>query len=303
MKVPVRKGQELKIKKGMWLDPFTTLYLHQTSASPQGHFQAGLWCVLFPVRATRSSRENEMRTVGVMLICLAGGQLTSATLCKTYGTIPGIPGSPGQPGRNGIDGENGQKGERGPPGHVEDEEEIGEKGDPGAPGYPGKVGPKGPTGSKGVPGIMGPPGPQGDSGDYKTNLKSAFSAARRISFLPRREQPIRFDRIITNENSHYENRYGRFTCQIPGIYYFTYHVTSKGNLCINIKKGRGGSKGEKVVTFCDYVQNSYQVTTGGVVLKMAAEESVWLEPTEKNSVVGIEGADSTFSGFLIFPEA
>ncbi|XP_025923200.1 complement C1q subcomponent subunit B [Apteryx rowi] len=243
-----------------------------------------------------------MRTVGVMLIWLAGGQLASATLCKTYGTIPGIPGSPGQPGSNGRDGENGQKGERGPPGHVEDEE-FGEKGEPGAPGYPGKVGPKGPMGSKGAPGPMGPPGPQGDSGDYKATLKSAFSAARMISSLPRREQPIRFDRIITNENGHYENRYGRFTCRIPGIYYFTYHVTSKGNLCINMKKGRGGSKGEKVVTFCDYVQNSFQVTTGGVVLKMAAEESVWLEPTEKNSIIGIEGADSIFSGFLIFPEA
>lgn len=120
--------------------------------------------------------------------------------------------------------------------------------------------------------------------------------------LPRREQPIRFDRVITNENGHYENRYGRFTCKIPGLYYFTYHATSRGNLCINIKKGQG-TKGEKVVTFCDYVHNVYQVTTGGVVLRLQGEESVWLEPTEKNSLVGIEGADSIFSGFLLFPEA
>uniref|UniRef100_A0A669QT15 Complement C1q B chain n=1 Tax=Phasianus colchicus TaxID=9054 RepID=A0A669QT15_PHACC len=163
----------------------------------------------------------------------------------------------------------------GPPGLVEHEQDIGEKGDPGEPGYPGKVGPRGSPGSKGLPGPRGPPGPQGDTGDYKVTLKSAFSAARTISIFPRREQPIRFDRIITNENRHYENR---------------------------MKKGRGGSKGEKVVTFCDYVQSSYQVTTGGVVLRLAANESVWLEPTEKNSLVGIEGADSIFSGFLIFPE-
>nr|XP_009911503.1 PREDICTED: complement C1q subcomponent subunit B [Haliaeetus albicilla] len=196
----------------------------------------------------------QMQTAWAMLICLAGGQLATATLCKTYGTIPGIPGAPGQPGSNGRDGENGLKGERGPPGQVEDEEDMGEKGDPG------------------------------------------------LSY-PRRDQPIRFDRIITNEKGHYENRYGRFNCEIPGIYYFTYHVTSRANLCLSLKKGRGGSRGEKVVTFCDYVQSSYQVTTGGVVLKMAASESVWLEPTEKNSLVGIEGSDSIFSGFLIFPEA
>ncbi|NXT44541.1 C1QB protein, partial [Pelecanoides urinatrix] len=130
--------------------------------------------------------------------------------------IPGIPGAPGQPGSNGRDGENGLKGERG---------DRGQKGDPGELGYPGKIGPKGPPGSKGLPGPMGPPGPQGDSGDYKTTLKSAFSAARTVGSYPRREQPVRFDRIITNEKGHYENRYGRFICQVPGIYYFTYHVT------------------------------------------------------------------------------
>ncbi|NXJ91740.1 C1QB protein, partial [Corythaixoides concolor] len=130
--------------------------------------------------------------------------------------IPGIPGSPGRPGSNGRDGENGLKGER---------DDVGEKGDPGPPGYPGKIGPQGPPGSKGLPGAMGPPGPVGDPGDYKATLKSAFSAARTISSYPRREQPIRFDRIITNEKGHYENRYGRFICQTPGIYYLTYHVT------------------------------------------------------------------------------
>ncbi|XP_054078715.1 complement C1q subcomponent subunit B isoform X1 [Rissa tridactyla] len=251
----------------------------------------------------RASAEEQMQTVWVMVIFLAGGQLASGTLCKTYGTIPGIPGSPGQPGSNGRDGKNGLKGDRGPPGQVEHEGDMGEKGDPGEMGYPGKIGPRGPPGSKGLPGPMGPPGAQGDSGDYKATLKSAFSAARTISSYPRREQPIRFDRIITNVKGHYENRYGRFICQVPGIYYFTYHVTSRSNLCLSVKKGRGGSRGEKVVTFCDYVHSSYQVTTGGVVLKVAANESVWLEPTEKNSLVGIEGSDSIFSGFLVFPDA
>ncbi|KFP38867.1 Complement C1q subcomponent subunit B, partial [Chlamydotis macqueenii] len=128
---------------------------------------------------------------------------------------PGIPGSPGQPGSNGRDGQNGPKGERG-----------GAQRRHGGQRRPrNKIGPRGPPGSKGLPGPMGLPGPQGDSGDYKTTLKSAFSAARTLSAYPRREQPIRFDYIITNEKGHYENRYGRFTCQIPGIYYFTYHVT------------------------------------------------------------------------------
>uniref|UniRef100_A0A8C3QR41 Complement C1q B chain n=1 Tax=Cyanoderma ruficeps TaxID=181631 RepID=A0A8C3QR41_9PASS len=235
-----------------------------------------------------------------MLICLAGGQLASATLCRTYGTVPGIPGLPGEPGSDGRDGVDGPKGDQGPPG--QSLAEKGEKGDPGLPGQPGKVGPIGFPGMAGIPGARGPPGPPGEPGEYRVTHKSAFSAARSMSSYPRRDQPVRFDRIITNPEGDYENRYGRFTCRVPGTYYFTYHVTSRGNLCLNIKKGRTASRGEKVVTFCDFVQGSFQVTTGGVVLKMAMGESVWLEPTERNSLMGLEGSDSVFSGFLISPD-
>ncbi|KFO14980.1 Complement C1q subcomponent subunit B, partial [Balearica regulorum gibbericeps] len=124
--------------------------------------------------------------------------------------VPGLPGMPGVPGKDGRDGLKGAKGEPGKTGPI---------GPPGPPGDPGMMG------TAGEPGPMGPPGPQGDSGDYKATLKSAFSAARTVSSYPRRDLPIRFDRIITNEKGHYENRYGRFTCRVPGIYYFTYHVT------------------------------------------------------------------------------
>ncbi|XP_053137534.1 complement C1q subcomponent subunit B [Hemicordylus capensis] len=238
--------------------------------------------------------------VWALLLCLPTAWLASAGTCQGPSLIPGIPGMPGTPGTNGRDGENGRKGEKGPPGWVEDFRDVGEKGEPGEAGYPGKVGPRGPAGSKGPPGLPGPPGPKGESGDYKTSLKSAFSAARGISGLPRRGQSIRFERVIANVNNNYENRYGRFTCQIPGLYYFTYHITSRNNLCIHLKKGRS-NRGEKVVGFCDYVYNAFQVTTGGVVLNVQEGESVWLEPTEKNSVIGTEGADSIFSGFLLFP--
>ncbi|XP_054857456.1 complement C1q subcomponent subunit B [Eublepharis macularius] len=240
--------------------------------------------------------------VCLVLVCLPAPWLASASSCQGPALIPGIPGRPGAPGSNGQDGVDGPKGARGPPGQSDDARDVGEKGDPGEDGYPGKVGPKGPAGSKGPPGPPGPRGPKGESGDYKTTLKSAFSAARGVSMLPRRGQPVRFDRVLININRHYENRYGRFTCEMPGLYYFTYHVTSRGNLCIHIKKGQG-SRGEKVVGFCDYVHNTFQVTTGGVVLRMAVGESVWLEPTEKNSLIGgTEGADSIFSGFLLFPD-
>ncbi|NXN19072.1 C1QB protein, partial [Indicator maculatus] len=130
--------------------------------------------------------------------------------------IPGIPGAPGLPGSNGRDGENGPKGEPG---------DRGEKGDPGVPGLPGEAGLRGIPGGRGLPGFMGLPGPQGDHGDYKATVKSAFCAARSLSSYPRQEQAVRFNRVLSNEQEHYDSRSGRFTCRLPGIYYFTYHVT------------------------------------------------------------------------------
>ncbi|KFV65008.1 Complement C1q subcomponent subunit B, partial [Dryobates pubescens] len=129
---------------------------------------------------------------------------------------PGIPGTPGLPGSNGRDGENGPKGEPA---------DRGEQGDPGLPGSPGEAGHRGTPGQRGLPGPRGPPGLPGDHGDYEATLKSAFCAARWLTSYPRQGQAVRFSRVLANEQGHYESRSGRFTCRLPGIYYFTYHVT------------------------------------------------------------------------------
>ncbi|XP_003415417.1 complement C1q subcomponent subunit B [Loxodonta africana] len=221
--------------------------------------------------------------------------------CSGPRTIPGIPGIPGPPGTNGQPGTPGIKGEKGLPGLAGDHGEFGEKGDPGTPGNPGKVGPKGPIGPKGSPGSPGARGPKGESGDYKATQKIAFSALRNINVPLRRDQAIRFDHVITNENNNYEPRSGKFTCRVPGLYYFTYHASSRGNLCVNVVRGR--ERVQKVVTFCDYVQSTFQVTMGSVVLKLAQGENVFLQATDKNSLLGMEGANSIFSGFLLFPDA
>lgn len=174
------------------------------------------------------------------------------------------------------------------------------RGTPGFPGMPGKVGPKGPIGPKGVPGPPGVRGPKGESGDYKATQKIAFSASRTINHHQRQGQPIRFDHVITNANENYQARSSKFTCKVPGLYFFTYHASSRGQLCVDLMRGR--AEPQKVVTFCDYVQNTFQVTTGSIVLKLEKDETVFLQATEKNALVGIEGANSIFSGFMLFPD-
>lgn len=220
--------------------------------------------------------------------------------CPGHPAIPGLPGLPGIPGSDGQPGTPGTKGEKGIPGLAGDHGEFGEKGDPGIPGNPGKVGPKGPIGPKGIPGLPGGPGPKGESGDYRATQKVAFSALKTLNTPLKPKQAVRFDSVITNVNRNYEPRSGKFTCQVPGLYYFSYHASSRGNLCVNLVRGR--EQPQKVVTFCDYAQNTFQVTMGGVVLKLDRGEMVYLEATDKNSMLGMEGANSIFSGFLLFPD-
>lgn len=112
----------------------------------------------------------------------------------------------------------------------------GGKGDPGRKaksgirGPPGPPGPPGPRGAAGEPGRPGPPGPPGPGpGGY---IPSFYSP--KIAFYAGLRKPhegyeiLRFDDVVTNVGNYYEPSSGKFTCPLPGIYFFTYHVLMRG---------------------------------------------------------------------------
>ncbi|XP_068097662.1 complement C1q subcomponent subunit B [Hyperolius riggenbachi] len=241
----------------------------------------------------------------IVSMLLHSSSLSAAQSCPAY--MPGLPGVPGIPGKDGTDGGNGGKGNAGPPGLFEGWEKEKYKGDPGLPGNPGKVGPEGPPGQPGPPGPPGQKGMVGSSGDYKTDVHSAFSVKKTTLPPPRRDTPVRFERALVNVKDQFETRLAKFTCAHKGIYYFTYHATSRGSLCASIMKSKfvqttQKEEKEKVVTFCEQIPNVFQVTTGGVVLELEIGERVWMETNERNNILGTDGADTIFSGFLLFPE-
>ncbi|KAJ1100783.1 hypothetical protein NDU88_005858 [Pleurodeles waltl] len=116
------------------------------------------------------------------------------------------------------------------------------QGPKGEPGRPGKVGPRGPPGEPGPPGERGEPGRPGLPGPPGTpglNAAGAISAATyntvpKIAFyagLKRQHEGyelLKFDDVVTNLGNHYDPTTGKFTCSIPGIYFFTYHVLMRG---------------------------------------------------------------------------
>lgn len=121
-----------------------------------------------------------------------------------------IQGPQGEPGRVGRMGPRGPVGEPGPPGPV---------------GPPGERGAPGPPGPPGVPGANGPTGAI-SAATYNTVPKIAFYAG--LKKQHEGYEVLKFDDVVTNLGNHYDPSTGKFTCSIPGIYFFVYHVLMRG---------------------------------------------------------------------------
>ncbi|XP_074017745.1 complement C1q subcomponent subunit C [Numenius arquata] len=231
-----------------------------------------------------------------LLLLNLGSAVTGDATPSCYG-VPGLPGLPGIPGRDGRDGLKGAKGEPGLPATPVTQGPKGMKGESGSPGLPGKTGPTGPPGPPGDPGKMGKAGEPGMPGSYKQKHQSAFSVTRQTSEHPLKNVPVVFNRVITNTNHDYNTTTGKFTCKIPGLYYFVFHTSQTSNLCVILYKNE-----IKMANFCDHNTNTIQVSSGGILLRLDAGNQVWLTVNDYSGMVGISNSDSIFSGFLLFPD-
>ncbi|XP_036350466.2 complement C1q subcomponent subunit C [Ochotona princeps] len=231
-----------------------------------------------------------------LLLLLLALPLGSQASTSCYG-IPGMPGLPGTPGRDGHDGLPGPKGEPGIPAIPGIRGPKGQKGEPGTPGHPGKNGPMGASGIPGEPGRRGPPGEPGVEGRYKQKHQSVFTVTRQTAEYPTPNGLVKFNTVITNPQGDYDTSTGKFTCKVPGLYYFVYHTSNTANLCVQLYHN-----GNRMTAFCDHTSNTKQVSSGGVSLRLQVGDEVWLAVNDYNGMVGTEGSDSVFSGFLLFPD-
>uniref|UniRef100_A0AAV2JGI7 C1q domain-containing protein n=1 Tax=Knipowitschia caucasica TaxID=637954 RepID=A0AAV2JGI7_KNICA len=197
--------------------------------------------------------------------------------------IQGPKGEPGRPGKSGS---------RGPPG------------EPGAPGPPG------PPGERGEPGRGGPPGLPGPPGASATGAISAatYSTVPRIAFyagLKKQHEGyelLKFDDVVTNLGNHYDPSSGKFTCSIPGTYYFTYHVLMRGgdgtsmwaDLCKN-NQVRASAIAQDADQNYDYASNS-------AVLHLEPGDEVYIKLDGGKAHGGNNNKYSTFSGFIIYAD-
>uniref|UniRef100_A0A3Q3KGX6 C1q and TNF related 9 n=1 Tax=Mastacembelus armatus TaxID=205130 RepID=A0A3Q3KGX6_9TELE len=219
--------------------------------------------------------------VAILLVvrCVAQDETQNKGCVCGYPGIPGDPGHNGSPGRDGRDGHKGDKGIQGP---------MGPSGRPGNIGYRGDRGPRGEKGD------------MGEKGDALVISKSAFSVGLTAETkLPAANAPIRFDKIIYNQQNHYDSQTGRFTCSVAGAYFFTYHITVfSRNVKVVLMKN-----GEKIIHTMDNYQSSEDQAAGGTVLHLDVGDKVWLQVVGGelyNGLFADDDDDTTFSGFLIF---
>ncbi|XP_021570253.1 complement C1q-like protein 2, partial [Carlito syrichta] len=80
-------------------------------------------------------------------------------------------------------------------------------------------------------------GGAGGGGDSEGEVTSALSAAfsgPKIAFYVGLKSPhegyevLKFDDVVTNLGNHYDPATGKFSCQVRGIYFFTYHILMRG---------------------------------------------------------------------------
>ncbi|KAG5282404.1 hypothetical protein AALO_G00055610 [Alosa alosa] len=178
------------------------------------------------------------------------------------------------------------------------------RGKSGLRGPPGIPGPQGPPGPPGEPGKPGPQGPQGPGpGGYVPSFyspKIAFYAGLRKQHEGM--DVLKFDDVVTNVGNYYEPSTGKFTCPLPGIYYFTYHVLMRGgdgtSMWADLKKN-GQVRASAIAQDAD---QNYDYASNSVILHLDVGDEVYVQLDGGKVHGGNTNKYSTFSGFLIYPD-
>lgn len=154
--------------------------------------------------------------------------------------------------------------------------------------------------------------PQADSwakGQTSEQPRSAFSVARTSTLMGQssRQQdkpPLTFDVEYVNIGGHFNKTSGRFTCQFPGAYFFAFTVGKHPRKAVSVKLMTG--KGEvQAMVFDEDTSKRREMQSQSLLLSVRRGESVWLysQQDERYAVYSNQGRYTTFSGFLVYPEA
>uniref|UniRef100_A0A8C0EN99 Complement C1q like 4 n=1 Tax=Bubo bubo TaxID=30461 RepID=A0A8C0EN99_BUBBB len=105
---------------------------------------------------------------------------------------------------------------------------------------------------------------------------------------------LRFDDVVTNVGNYYEPSSGKFTCPLPGIYFFTYHVL--------IRVTRVSPAQVRASAIAQDADQNYDYASNSVILHLDAGDEVFIKLDGGKAHGGNNNKYSTFSGFIIYSD-
>ncbi|XP_037312199.1 complement C1q-like protein 3 [Pungitius pungitius] len=187
----------------------------------------------------------------------------------------------------------------------------------GVPGRPGRAGPRGPLGEPGPPGPAGPPGdkgrpglpgPRGPSSAAGAISAATYSTVPKIAFyagLKKQHEGyevLKFDDVVTNLGNHYDPTTGKFTCSIPGIYFFTYHVLMRGGDGTSMWADLRKNHQVRASAIAQDADQNYDYASNSGVLHLEPGDEVYIKLDGGKAHGGNNNKYSTFSGFIIYAD-
>ncbi|XP_030631350.1 complement C1q-like protein 3b [Chanos chanos] len=222
-------------------------------------------------------------------------------LCDSYGTKTPASETAGNPRENRLVQSpptfiRGPKGEPGRTGRI------------GPRGLPGPPGPPGPPGAIGEPGPPGLPGPPGANGATSAISAATYSTVPRIAFyagLKKQHEGyevLKFDDVVTNLGNHYDPTTGKFTCSIPGIYYFVYHVLMRGGDGTSMWADLRKNNQVRASAIAQDADQNYDYASNTVILHLEPGDEIYIKLDGGKAHGGNNNKYSTFSGFMIYAD-
>ncbi|CDQ86898.1 unnamed protein product [Oncorhynchus mykiss] len=175
---------------------------------------------------------------------------------------------------------------------------------------PGPPGPRGPPGNRGDSGKAGYPAVTSGTAKTETDTDEVNMALgeTKVAFYVGLKNPhegyevLKFDDVVTNLGNQYDPTNGKFTCQVSGMYFFTYHVLMRGgdgtsmwaDLCKN-----GQVRASAIAQDAD---QNYDYAGNSVVLHLDSGDEIYVKLDGGKAHGGNNNKYSTFSGFILYPD-